>query len=97
MAVVFLNDKTIPDGTPVEDISIAASHLQLFCVSQGLGSCWIHLNERLSERDMHGSEWVQKVCDLPQTLAPHCMLIIGYPEKASERKIVDTEASARFV
>ena len=51
-------DETQEPGPVIEDVSIAASHVQLYCANNDLGSCWIHLHGRPGDCGKSGVEVV---------------------------------------
>ncbi|MBQ8605690.1 MAG: nitroreductase family protein [Clostridia bacterium] len=56
------------------DASIAADHMMLSAVAEGLGTCWVCLFDR---------EKMQKTLGMPQNVLPQCMIVCGYEAEDS--------------
>ena len=68
----------------VEDASIATIFIQLAVESQGLGSCWIQIRERMHDATKSSEAYIAKVLNIPSNLKVESMVGIGYPaEKKS--------------
>ena len=82
LAVVVLGDAEKSD-TWIEDCSIALTFMQLEAEEQGLGSCWIQLNNRPSH-DGRGADVIAKeILGIEGDLRVLAVLAMGYP--AQER------------
>jgi nitroreductase len=75
--------------TWVEDLSIAATLIQLQCADLGLGSCWIHMRGRFDENGVSAEANVRRILDIPEAYEVLCVISIGHPDE--ERKPYDTE------
>lgn len=69
----------------VMDASIAADHLMLTAVSEGLGTCWVC---------MFDSDKMKKALDMPENIVPQCIIVCGYEAEDSvpnERHTIRTD------
>ncbi len=85
LAVVFCADETVNDAW-IEDCSIASVLLQLTAHSLGLGSCWVHIRNRMYSEKISSEEYVQKLLSIPKHYRVLSIISIGYPVKWSEGK-----------
>lgn len=85
LAVVFCADETVNDAW-IEDCSIAAILFQLTAHSIGLGSCWIHVNNRMYSETISSEEYIQELLDIPANYRVLCIISIGYPAQMREGK-----------
>lgn len=53
----------------IMDASIAADHMMLTAVSEGLGTCWVCLFD---------PKLMKAALGMPENICPHCMLAVGY-------------------
>ena len=63
----------------VEDASIATIFIQLAVESQGLGSCWIQIRERMHDATKSSEAYIAKVLNIPSNLKVESMVGIGSP------------------
>lgn len=80
LAVVVLGDTQKTD-TWIEDASLAAVIMQLEAESLGLGSCWVQIRLRESNRGISSEEYVRGLLGIPKHMAVLAIIAIGYPEK----------------
>lgn len=64
----WVNTKT-GDTRGMMDASIAADHMMLSAVSEGLGTCWVCLFD---------PEKMQKTLGMPENVVPRCIIVCGY-------------------
>ena len=83
LAIVVAVDVEASDPW-IEDSAIAATYIQLQAQDLGLGSCWIQIRGRYTERDLESETYVQNVLDMPDTILPVAIITIGHP--AEEKK-----------
>ncbi|MBR5849723.1 MAG: nitroreductase family protein [Alistipes sp.] len=83
LAILVLGDTSVTDKWLVNS-SISATMLQLACVDEGLGSCWVHIDGSLCYKDEPdgptADQFVRKLLDLPEHLKPLCAIAIGYSD-----------------
>ncbi len=75
--------------TWIEDLSIAATFIQLQCTDLGLGSCWIQMRERNDADGTPATTNIQRILGMPEDYQVLCVLSIGHPDE--ERKPYDPE------
>lgn len=63
----------------IEDASIASIIIQLSTQSLGLGSCWIHVRERLHADNVKAEDYIKEVLRIPVKYSVECMIAVGYP------------------
>lgn len=78
LAIVVCADSTKSDVW-IEDCSIAAIIVQLAAVSQGLGSCWAQIRNRVHNKEKSAETYVQELLGLPEHIKVECILGIGHP------------------
>lgn len=83
LAIVVAVDVEASDPW-IEDAAIAATYIQLQAQDLGLGSCWIQVRGRYTDRDLESETYVQNVLDMPDTILPVAIITIGHP--AEEKK-----------
>jgi len=80
-AVVVLGDTALTDLW-VDNCAISATILQLAAEEQGLGSCWVHVNDRprLKNQPNMGTaaEYLRTVLPIPASWNPLCVVAMGY-------------------
>lgn len=76
------------------DAAIVATHMMLEAADLGVGSCWIGRLDYLEFR---------KVFDIPETVKPVCLILLGYPNEAGgplprhfEKKAMEDIVSYRW-
>lgn len=87
LAIVVAVDVEASDPW-IEDASIAATFIQLQAEDLGLGSCWIQVRGRYTDRDLESETYVQNILDMPDTILPVAIISIGHPaeQKAPQNK-----------
>ena len=85
LAVVICADENKNDVW-VEDCSIASILLQLVAQSQGLGSCWVQIRERMHSETLSAEKYIQDLLTIPENFRVLSIVTIGYPEKWREGK-----------
>lgn len=86
LAVVVLADTTQSEAW-VEDASIAAIYMQLQAEDIGLGSCWCHVRNRLTDDGYSSEQYVRKLLNIPTQFGVLSIIAFGY--KDQERKPFD--------
>jgi nitroreductase len=86
-AVVVAGDMTASDLW-LDNAAISATVLQLAAVEAGLGSCWVHVNERPQRRDdpegPTAEDHLRGFLPLPADWKPLCIVALGYPAEPSK-------------
>ncbi|PKM58105.1 MAG: hypothetical protein CVU98_02560 [Firmicutes bacterium HGW-Firmicutes-3] len=80
MVIVVIGDTTISDMC-VEDCSIAATYIQLEAERLGLGSCWVQIRERSTEKGTSSENYVKALLSIPNQFMVEAILAIGYPDE----------------
>jgi len=88
LAVVICADETVNDAW-IEDCSIASILLQLTAQSLGLGSCWVHVRNRMFSETVSSEKYVQDLLNIPAYFRVLSIISIGYPVKLREGKKFD--------
>lgn len=83
LAIVVLGNPELSDAW-VEDVSIAATYIQLQAADLGIGSCWIQVRNRFTADGLPSEEYIQEQLHIPDTLPVLCIVTLGHP--AEERK-----------
>ena len=81
LAMVVLCDTRKTD-TWIEDAAIASVVMQLEAACLGLGSCWVQIRLRESNRGMSSEDYVRQLLGIPAHMAVLSIIAVGYPEKA---------------
>lgn len=83
LAIVVLGDTTTSDLWR-ENAAISATILQLACVDEGLGSCWVHINGRPRLKDDPQGEqaidYLRTFLPIPAECEALCAIAIGYSD-----------------
>lgn len=83
LAIVVLGDTSVSDLWR-ENASIAATILQLACVDEGLGSCWVHIHGRPRRKDdpegEKASDYLRTFLPIPEGCEPLCAIAVGYSD-----------------
>ncbi|MFA8449529.1 MAG: nitroreductase family protein [Bacteroidales bacterium] len=66
----------------IEDLTIAATYIQLVATKEYLGSCWVHVRGRMYNETITSEDYVKDLLKLPQTRKVECIIAIGYPVSA---------------
>lgn len=87
LGIVVIADEELCDVW-IEDCSIATIIAQLVAHSEGLGSCWIQVRDRIHNEKVSAKEYVKKVLDIPSKYSVESIIAIGYPaeEKRSYKE-----------
>ncbi|MBE5983165.1 MAG: NAD(P)H nitroreductase [Paenibacillaceae bacterium] len=83
LAVAVIANHTLSDVW-IEDVSIAATIIQLTAQDLGLGSCWIQVRERFHKEQETAGDYIREVLGIPVQYRVECLIAIGYP--AEEKK-----------
>lgn len=83
LAIVVCADSTKSDVW-IEDCSIAAIIIQLAALSQGLGSCWAQIRNRLHKSEQTAESYIQELLGLPEQLKVECILAVGHPAEKKQ-------------
>ena len=86
LAVVVLGDTSQTDVW-IEDASIAAIFMQLQAEDLGLGSCWCHVRNRMTQEGLESEQYVRELLDIPRQFG--VLAIIGFGRKDQEHKPFD--------
>lgn len=85
LAVVMCADEIVNDAW-IEDCSIASILLQLTAQSLGLGSCWIHIRNRMHSETKSSEKYVQELLNIPTHFRVLSIVSVGYPIQKREGK-----------
>ena len=81
LAILVMGDQSVTDKWLV-NASISATMLQLACVDEGLGSCWVHVDGSLQFKDEpegpKADEFLRKLLPIPDHMNILCAVAIGY-------------------
>ena len=81
LAILVMGDPSVTDKWLV-NASISATMLQLACVDEGLGSCWVHVDGSLCFKDdpegPKADEFLRKLLPIPEGMNILCAVAIGY-------------------
>lgn len=58
----------------IMDASIAADHMMLTAVNEGLGTCWVCVFD---------PELMKTALNMPENVCPHCIIVAGYEAEDS--------------
>lgn len=83
LGIVVIADKESSDIW-IEDATIAAIIAQMSVHAQGLGSCWIHIRDRMHSDGESADEYVKKLLEIPDKYSVECILAIGYSGEEKE-------------
>ena len=83
LAFVVLGDTSKSDLWR-ENAAISATLLQLACVDEGLGSCWVHINGRPRRKDepdgQSAADYLRSFLPVPADCEPLCAIAAGYSD-----------------
>lgn len=85
---VVLGDTQKTD-TWIEDASIASIIVQLEAEKLGLGSCWVQIRLRKSNRGISSEEYVRALLGIPEHIAVVCIVALGYPSRTGTAHTLD--------
>lgn len=80
LAVAVIADHTLSDVW-IEDVSIAATIIQLAAQDLGLGSCWIQIRERAHTEEKTAGDYIKELLGIPEKYSVECLIAIGYPDE----------------
>ena len=67
-----------------ENAAISATVLQLACVDEGLGSCWVHIHGRPRRKEApegeKAADYLRSFLPIPDSCEPLCAVAIGYSD-----------------
>lgn len=99
LAFVVLGDTTKSDLWR-ENAAITATVLQLACVDEGLGSCWVHVNGRPRRKDApegeRAADYLGTLLPLPEDCEPLCVIAAGYSD-FTPAPLPETDDAARII
>lgn len=83
LAILVLGDTSKSDLWR-ENAAISATVLQLACVDEGLGSCWVHINGRPCRKDVpegqKAADYLRTFLPIPEGCEPLCAIVAGYSD-----------------
>ena len=83
LAVLVLGDTSASDLWR-ENAAISATLLQLACVDEGIGSCWVHINGRPRRKDepdgQSAADYLRSFLPVPADCEPLCAIALGYSD-----------------
>lgn len=81
LVILVMGDTTVTDKWLV-NASISATMLQLACVDEGLGSCWVHVDGSLCFKDNPdgptADRFLREMLPIPAEMNILCAVAIGY-------------------
>jgi len=83
LAVVVLGDADKCDVW-IEDASIASVFMQLQAEDLGVGSCWCHVRNRLTEDGHESEQFVRELLDIPHPFGVLSIIGFGYKDRESK-------------
>ncbi len=95
LAIAVLAD-TAKTDTWIEDASIAAAFIQLQAEALSLGSCWVQIRMRESNRNMSSEAFVKKLLDIPEHMGVLCIIAAGYPDEPLPPHTLEEQDSAKI-
>ena len=67
-----------------ENAAISATVLQLACVDEGLGSCWVHIHGRPRRKEApegeKAADYLRSFLPIPDSCEPLCAVAVGYSD-----------------
>ncbi len=83
-AIIVASDLTVAHGGAetdywIQDCSAAAQNVLIAAKALGLGACWTAAHPRQERKDH-----VRKVLDLPENVAPLCVIAVGVPKNSEK-------------
>ncbi len=83
LTILVMGDTTVTDKWLV-NASISATMLQLACVEEGLGSCWVHVDGSLCFKDQPdgptADQFLRRLLPIPDHFNILCAVAIGYSD-----------------
>jgi nitroreductase len=80
LAIVVLSDP-LQSRAPVEDVSIAATFIQLQAEDLGLGSCWCQITGRETGSGEDSEQYVRDLLNIPFQFGVICIIGIGHKKQ----------------
>ena len=74
--------------TLLADCCIAGFAMQVKAHELGLGTCWVHVNERKTAVGISSEKFFRDKVNVPDNFMVMCLIVIGYPD---EEKPIYTE------
>lgn len=68
-------------STLLADCSIAGFAMQVKAHELGLGSCWVHVNERTTASGKSSEDYFKEKTGVPENYMVMCLIVIGYPDE----------------
>ncbi len=99
LAVVVMGDPALTDLW-LDNCAISATTLQYAAESEGLGSCWVHVNER-PHNEHHpeegsAEEYLHTFLTVPRHFRILCVVALGYPAEEPRPRVVHDDADKVF-
>ncbi len=85
VAIVVVGDTELSDAC-IEDTSIAMAYMQLQAERLGLGSCWVQLRMRVSDKKILSEKYVKELFAIPERYLVEAVLTIGYKGERKDAK-----------
>ncbi|WP_410208852.1 nitroreductase family protein [Fusobacterium sp.] len=80
LIIAVLGEKS-KSTTLSSDCSIAAFAIQMEAHELGLGSCWVHIENRTAAGGKSSEELIRERFNIPEDYMIMCMIAIGYPDE----------------
>ena len=80
LVIAVIGDKT-KSTTVVSDCSIAAFAIQMRAHEIGLGSCWVHMQDRKSADGEDSEKLVKGKLNIPEEYMVMCLIGLGHPDE----------------
>lgn len=77
----------------LEDCAIAAEHIWLEAVNQGLSSCWTQVKDSSTYTDQTSEDFVREVLNIPKNIRILCMMPIAY---RAENKLSHSDSELKI-
>ncbi|MDD2574251.1 MAG: nitroreductase family protein [Bacillota bacterium] len=88
LGIVLLGESDRRD-TWIEDTTIAGILAQLTAHSMGLGSCWVHIRNRMHNDTKTAEQFVKELLEIPEKRSVECIIAVGYPDEQKEPRSED--------
>ncbi len=95
LGIIVIADRGASDIW-IEDATIAAIIVQLSAQSMDLGSCWIHVRDRMNTENITADKYIRELLEIPENYSVECMLAIGYPAEQKESHSEDNLTSEKL-
>ncbi|MCX8130133.1 MAG: nitroreductase family protein [Clostridia bacterium] len=82
LGIVVIADPEASDVW-IEDASLSSIIIQLSAQSQGLGSCWIQVRQRLHNNKIV-EDYIKEILRIPEKYSVENIIAIGYPGEIKE-------------